>query len=58
MNSRNGGDPAEIERLAQQIIDHSVPRTGIESAKFFEGKYPVAQEEEIPEGYKKLVEEY
>jgi hypothetical protein len=62
MNSRNGGDPAEIAKLAQQIIDpfRSLELELSRELQVLLAKENIrsAQEEEIPEGYKKLVEEY
>jgi hypothetical protein len=56
------GDPKEIERLAQQIIDpfRSVELELSRALQLLMAKENIrsAQEEEIPEGYKKLVEEY
>ena len=62
MNGRNGGDPAQLDKLAQQIIDpfRSVELELSRELQVLLAKENIrsAQEEEIPEGYKKLVEEY
>jgi len=56
------GDPQAIEKLAQQIIDpfKSVELELSRTLELLLAKENVrsAQEEEIPAGYKKLVEEY
>jgi len=61
-NSRAGGNPQAIEKMAQQILD---PLRGIElelsrSLQLLLAKENIrsAQEDEIPQGYQKLVEEY
>lgn len=62
MRARNSGDPREIERLAQQIIDpfRSVELELSRALQLLTAKESIrsAQEEDIPTGYKKLVEEY
>ena len=56
------GNPQEIERLAQQIIDpfRSIELELSRTLQVLLAKENIrsAQEEEIPSGYKKLVEEY
>ena len=61
-DARGGGNPQAIEKLAQQILD---PLRGIElelsrSLQLLLAKENIrsAQEDEIPQGYQKLVEEY
>jgi hypothetical protein len=63
--ARNGafdGDPAEIERLAQQIIDpfRSVELELSRELQLLMAKENVrsARDDEIPSGYRPLVEEY
>src|SRR5262249_30020771 len=62
MNARNGMDPAQLDRLAQQVIDpfRSVELELSRELQVLLAKENIrsAQEEEIPEGNKKLVEEY
>jgi len=62
INNARGGDAAEIEKLAQQIIDpfRSIELELSRTLELLLAKENIrsAQEEEIPEGYKKLVEEY
>jgi len=61
-DSKAVGNPQAIEKLAQQILD---PLRGIElelsrSLQLLLAKENIrsAQEDEIPQGYQKLVEEY
>jgi hypothetical protein len=60
--SRTPGDPAEIERLAQQIIDplRSVELELSRALQLIMAKDNIRsiQEDEIPSDYRKLVEEY
>jgi len=62
MNARNGVDPGQLDKLAQQVIDpfRSVELELSRELQVLLAKENIrsAQEEEIPEGYKKLVEEY
>ena len=61
-NNAKGADPQAIERMAQQVLD---PLRGIElelsrNLQLLLAKENIrsAQEDEIPQGYQKLVEEY
>jgi hypothetical protein len=62
IRSRTPGDPAEIERLAQQIIDplRSVELELSRALQLIMAKDNIRsiQEDEIPSDYRKLVEEY
>lgn len=60
--SKYPGDPAEIERLANQIVD---PMKNVElelsrrlQIMMAKDNIRSAQEDEIPAGYRKLVEDY
>ena len=62
MRNRNMGDPDEIERMAQEIIDplRSVELELSRALQLLMAKENIrsAQEEDIPAAYRKLVEEY
>lgn len=59
---RFSGDPVELNRLAQQIIDpfKTIELELSKTLQVLVGKENIrsAREEEIPAGYKKVVEEY